>query len=72
MATYQYLDSSQADGTILGQTTGSKISFYGVTPVIQDTGSYTSAISGAETTSGTITTRVTQIITALRALGAMK
>jgi len=72
MATYQYLDSAQADGTILGQTTGAKISFYGVTPVVQDIGSYTSAITGAETTSGTITTRVTQVITALRNVGIMK
>lgn len=72
MSTFTFLDGTQADGTILGQTTGTKISLYGVTPVIQDTGSFTSAITGAETTSGTITTRVTQIITALRALGVMK
>lgn len=72
MATFSFLDGMQVDGTILGQTTGAKIAFYGVTPVVQDTGSFTSAITGAETTSGTITTRVTQILTALRTVGIMK
>lgn len=67
--TYQYLDGENADGAILGRTTNSLIAFYGTTPVAQNTGLYTSAITGAETTSGTITTRVTQIITALRNVG---
>jgi hypothetical protein len=67
--TYYYIDGQNPDGTILGRTTGSLIAFYGTTPVAQNTGLATSAISAAETTNGVLTTRVTQIITALRNLG---
>jgi hypothetical protein len=33
MPTYQYLDGTQADGTILGQSSSAVISFYGKAPV---------------------------------------
>ena len=45
MATYQYLDSTNADGTILGQSTSSLISFYGVTPVARRSGAAQTAVS---------------------------
>ena len=38
MATYQYLDSTQADGTILGRTTTTLVGFYGATPVARGAG----------------------------------
>lgn len=38
MAQYQFLDSTNADGTILGQTTNSLIAFYGGTPAARGAG----------------------------------
>jgi len=44
--TYQYLDNNiGADGTILGQTSTSKVGFYGTTPVVQPTSSSQAAIA---------------------------
>lgn len=34
----QYLDDARTDGTSLGQSTTAKISFYGVTPIVQRSG----------------------------------
>lgn len=36
--TYQYLDSTQADGTVLGRTSAGLIAFFGATPVAQPAG----------------------------------
>lgn len=38
MASPNYLDTGNPDGTILGQTTTEKIGFFGATPVVQQTG----------------------------------
>ena len=35
--TYQFLDGTNADGTVLGQTSTSLVGFYGTTPVRQGT-----------------------------------
>ena len=38
--TYQYIGNNlTADGVIVGQTTGTKVGFYGTTPVVQPTSS---------------------------------
>lgn len=51
--TYQYLDNqnSGADGTILGQTTASKVGFYGTTPAAQPTSSSQAAVASTAATS---------------------
>jgi UDP-N-acetyl-D-mannosaminuronic acid transferase (WecB/TagA/CpsF family) len=50
--TYQYLDNNiAADGTILGQTTASKVGFYGKTPVIQPTSASQAAAASTASTS---------------------
>jgi hypothetical protein len=67
MATYQYLDSLFADGTILGQTSASKIGFYGKAPIIQQ--SALSATTQGDTVAGAITTKINAIITAIQNLG---
>lgn len=38
MADIKYLDDGNDDGTCLGQSATEKISFFGVTPVVQQTG----------------------------------
>ena len=46
MATYQYLDQTQADGTILGRTSATLLGFYGVaTPVAQRQSSVAPAVA---------------------------
>ena len=80
MPTYQYLDSTNADGTILGASTTAKVGFFGETPVVQP-----SAITAVATTASTstssafgyttstqaeaIVTAVNDIITKLQTLG---
>jgi len=67
MATYQYLDSTQADGTILGQSATAKISCYGVTPVVQ--ASVIAAATAGDTVGGAISATVNSILTALKNFG---
>lgn len=45
MATYQYLDSTQADGTILGSSSAALIGFYGATPVVKRQSSLAPAVA---------------------------
>jgi len=45
MATYQYLDQTQADGTILGRTSATLIGFYGAAPVAQRASSLAPAVA---------------------------
>lgn len=47
MATYQFLDSTNADGTILGQSTTSLIGFYGATPAARVGGTITAIATTA-------------------------
>lgn len=67
MATYQYLDSTQADGTILGQSATSKIGFYGKTPIVQQ--SALTAATAGDTVGGAVSAKINAIITALQNLG---
>lgn len=80
MATYQYLDSTNADGTILGQSTTSKIGFFGETPTTQPAAVTAVATTAATSTSSAfgyttstqadaIVTAVNSIITKLQTLG---
>ncbi|MFZ5989429.1 MAG: hypothetical protein ACOYWZ_20225 [Bacillota bacterium] len=78
-----YLDNGNPDGTVLGQSTTEKISFYGVTPIVQRSG----AAQGTFTTTMTSTSPwgfatstaadaavalLTEIRAALVALGLIK
>lgn len=45
----RYLDDGNPDGTSFGQNASSKISFYGVTPIVQAT------VTGTTTTTATTT-----------------
>jgi len=78
--TYQYLDSSFADGTILGKTSASLISLHGSTPTDQPaaitalvTTASTSTSSAFGYTTSTqaeaVTTAVNSILVALREKG---
>lgn len=58
MASYDYLDGSNDDGTVLGQTTSSLIGFWGITPVDQP-----AALTAALTTL-TLTASATATVTA--------
>lgn len=49
----EYVDKGNDDGTCLGQSTTEKISFYGVTPVVQQLGA---AVATDTTTLITLTT----------------
>ena len=51
MATYQYLDSTNADGTILGyDSSAAKVGFFGKTPIVRP-----SAVTAVATTASTST-----------------
>ena len=54
------LSDLNPDGTSMGQTTADKVSFYGVTPVVQPTGSQTAV------TAQSTTTAVNTLVVALR------
>lgn len=68
MADYDYLDGSQDDGTILGQSSSSKIAFYGITPVDQPDAATTVKTTVAYT-SGGVTVTVTAMTSAAGAYG---
>lgn len=52
MATYQYLDGTNADGTILGQSaTASYVGFFAKTPVVQPTSANQAAVATTAATS---------------------
>lgn len=55
MAVYQYLDGTNNDGTILGQTTAAVIGFYNKTPTAQPSGASQAAVSTAAATTGAAT-----------------
>lgn len=65
MATYNYVDSGQDDGSIMGRS-GGKIGFYGVTPVVKASAITTLATTPTATD---IATAVNSIITALKNVG---
>ena len=67
MATYQYLDSTQADGTILGRTTTTLVGFYGATPVARGAGVAT-VVTTAPVASSSSSAQALAIITAVNAL----
>lgn len=78
--TYQFLDSSMGDGTILGQTSSSLIGFYGTTPkdrpdavtaLITTASTSTSSAFGYTTSTQceAVTTAVNTIIARLQELG---
>lgn len=63
--TYQYLDSTNADGTILGQTASSLFAFHGLTPCDQ-----AAAIANITTTAtAEVTTAFNAVLAALREKG---
>lgn len=48
-----HLSNYDADGTTLGQDTSDKISFYGVTPIVQRSGAAQAAVTTTAATSTT-------------------
>lgn len=65
MATYNYVDNGQDDGSIMGRS-GGKIAFYGETPVVQASAITTLATTPTATD---IATAVNSIIAALANVG---
>lgn len=53
-----YLDNGNADGTVLGQASTSKIAFYGATTVVQPTAAAQAAITDGSTGTANPTTGV--------------
>lgn len=45
----RFIDDNDADGTTLGQTATSKVSFYGATPVVRPSGAAQAAITDGST-----------------------
>ena len=78
MANVQNIDygSNSADGSTFGQSTTAKISFYGVTPIVQRSGAAqaTSALSTASSTAIDTQTKaaIIEIMNALAAVGIWK
>ena len=55
MAVYQYLDGTNADGTILGQTSTALVSFYNATPVAKPSSASQAAVATGAATTGAAT-----------------
>ncbi len=72
----EFLDDGNADGTTFGQSATTKISLYGVTPIVQRTSSLQATTQNSLTTFMTINTNVAalllEICNTLQALGAWK
>ena len=62
--TLKYVGDDNPDGSVLGTDSGSKVGFFGATPVAQQ-----SAITANAGTLSTTATQVNSILTALRNLG---
>lgn len=58
------LSDGNTDGTVVGQSATDKVSFFGATPVVQQT-----AVSSATATATSAMTAVNAVITRLRNLG---
>ena len=67
MATYRYLDDGTTDGTILGQSTASKLSFYAATPVVRPSGAAQNLITDGSGGTANTTTGVTLTATLVTA-----
>lgn len=65
MAIAKHLTGAEPDGTCMGQSVTEKISFYGVTPVVQP------ATAAAGTDAATTQVLANAMRTCLRALGLM-
>lgn len=76
MANVQNIDYGETDGATFGQATTSKISFYGVTPIVQRSGAAqdTTALSTASSTAIDTATKaaIIEIMNALKAVGIWK
>lgn len=71
MADYDYLDGSNDDGTVLGQTTSAKIAFWGITPVDQPAALTTVLTTITMTASATATTSLYDAMTITGTYGFM-
>lgn len=76
MANVQNLSYGETDGVTLGQSTTDKVSFYGVTPIVQRSGAAqnTTALSTASSTAIDTATKaaIIEIMNALTAIGLWK
>lgn len=68
MSTPERLGAGDPDGSIHGYEATDKISFYGATPVVQRSGSFTALVPATDSTA-TISTLVNEIRTTLLNLG---
>lgn len=71
----EYLGTGNPDGTSMGLSTTEKISFYGVTPIVQRSGAAQAAVSTTASTSTTpygyaTTTQADAIVTLVNELRA--
>jgi len=55
MARYQYLDGTEADGTILGKSSTALVGFYGAIPVVKPSGAAQAAVATTAATTGAAT-----------------
>jgi len=73
MAVGEYLGNGNTDGTSLGQSSTEKISFYGVTPVVQRASAVQATLATSTSTYDTATTALlNEIVATLTGLGLWK
>lgn len=67
----RYLGTNSPDGTVLGKSTGEKVGFYGVSPLVQPADSNQASIS-VSTSTGPVTALANQLRSDLVNLGLIK
>ncbi|MCP4303663.1 MAG: hypothetical protein GY788_02035 [bacterium] len=68
----EYLDGGNDDGTSFGQSITEKISFYGVTAVVQPSGAGQAAVTTSVTTTATAANLATTMVDVLVAVNKVR